>query len=145
MIFNLRETNSNLKDDVVENDRTLVIELCRYVLGEDLRFSTSRLGVRNKREENGEEKEGESRARPGEANPKYQNPGGSDPGRKPQDTSDEVYIPWPIRVTFVDLDCKIKFMRNLHKLANADVPKELLTISIKHDLTVDKRKLEKKS
>ena len=34
-------------------------------------------------------------------------------------------------------------MRGLHKLGQDDVPDELLSISVKHDLTIDERKREK--
>ena len=34
-------------------------------------------------------------------------------------------------------------MKGLHKLGSSDVPEELLSISVKHDLTVEERKKEK--
>ena len=63
--------------------------------------------------------------------------------RKSRDISGELYEPRPLRVTFSDVDSKVKFMKGLHKLGSSDVPEELLSISVKHDLTVEERKKEK--
>ena len=131
MIFNIRESNDNLKEDVLRNDKLLVTELCRFVVGEDLRFSTQRLGGREKKEANGEH--GSEQENANVSN-----------GRKQRDISGEIFEPRPLRVTFSDLDSKIKVMRGLHKLGEDDVPDELLSISVKHDLTGEERKKEKK-
>ena len=136
MIFNLRESNSQLKDEVEKNDRDLVTELCRFSIGEDLRFSTCLLGARSKRDATDS---GVDTPRGGAAN----HAANASSDRKPRDVSAEQYVPRPVRVTFSDLESKIKIMRKLHQLGNDNVPDELLSISVKHDLTPDEREKEK--
>ena len=46
VVFNVDESNSNLKDDIVRQDMAYVQDICRYLAGEDLHYSVKRLGRR---------------------------------------------------------------------------------------------------
>ena len=85
----------------------------------------------------------ETEALPDEANAPSDEANAPPSRRKSRDISEELFEPRPLRVTFSDVDSKIKLMKGVHKLSQHDVPDELLSISVKHDLTVEERKQEK--
>ena len=61
VVFNVDESNSNLKDDIVRQDMAYVQELCRYLAGEDLHYSVKRLGKRERKSrEESEQSSGQS-------------------------------------------------------------------------------------
>ena len=131
IIFNLPESNSNLKDEVASHDKKLITELDRFLLGEDLKFTTRRLGSRVKHPE------------PTDSETICDESDSTGKGPRKRDTSGELYKPRPLRVQFDELDSKIKVMKNIFKLGNSDIPGDLVEISVKHDITPDQRITEK--
>ena len=136
IIFNLPESNSNIKTEVNQHDQNLIVELNRYLCQQDFAFTAQRLGARKQKppadevQDNGEV-EGDD--------------DDDDDDRTVIDQKvKERFISRPIKVTFEDVNSKIKVMKSLYKLAHDEVPDSLASISVKHDLTPAERILEKK-
>lgn len=129
IIFNVQESNSNIKDEIIKADIEQVTDLCRYLVEEDLRFTTKRLGKRVRREahhENGRT--------PSETS---QSPVGAG------DQSVPLFQPRPMLVQLDSAEAKAKVMKRLYRLGHTDVPEYFTDISVKHDMTPAERENEK--
>lgn len=117
VIHNLPESESIMKQDVIDQDNTHLNELCKITIGtSDIGFSTRRLGKRKP----------------------------DNPTPNPQDGEQEetAKVERPVLVCFENKACKYNFMKNLNKLSAAKAPYN--NISVKHDMTVQEREINKK-
>ena len=117
VMFNVSESNSNIKDEIMKEDMNYVKELCRYLAGEDLHYSVKRLG-RRVRKQNEQDGNGEGVDR-------------------------ELFEPRPLLVQFRDNESKAAVMKHLYMLGEDDVPEEFSGLSVKHDMTPAEREAEK--
>ena len=97
-MFNVSESSSNIKDEIMKEDMNYVKELCHYLAGEDLHYLVKRLG-RRVRKQNEEEGNGEGGDR-------------------------ELFEPRPLLVQFQDNESKATVMKHLYMLGEDDVPEE---------------------
>ena len=128
VVFNVDESNSNLKDDIVRQDMAYVQELCRYLAGEDLHYSVKRLGRRERKSR--EESEHSEQ---------------SEQGGQGQDGGVDVplFKPRPLLVQLRDAEEKGKIMKKLFKLGDDDVPEDMANIAVKHDMTPAEREADR--
>ena len=143
VMFNVPESNSNLKEVIVKEDIVFVQEMCRYLAGEDLRYTTKRLGKRTRREATQPDQqpiqtdqEVDHIDTTSSATRNESQPGNGD-------ESKSLYKPRPLHVQFENQESKAKIMKKLYKLGNSDKPEILDNISVKHDMTPSERKHEK--
>lgn len=117
VIFNLPESTSILKADVIKQDRAHVAEISSLTAGiTDFEFSTRRLGKKEPEPNQGGEKDKQGE----ESKPKFR----------------------PLLVTFENEENKVKIMKNCYKLCEAKSPYN--AIGVKHDMTVREREVDKK-
>ena len=132
VVFNAPESNSNLQEEIAKQDKGFIQNLSRYLIAEDLQFTTKCLGKRVKT--SNPENVNVSRT---EVNDVRQ--GMSSYG---QAATCSTYKARPMLVEFVDVESKGKIMKKLFRLAN-DTPDEMKQISVKHDMTPSEREHDK--
>ena len=115
VMFNVSESNSNIKDEIMKEDMNYVKELCSYLVGEDLHYSVKRLGRRVHKQNEQE--------------------GNSEGGDR------ELFEPRPLLVQFRDNESAV--MKHLYMLGEDDVPEDFSDLSVKHDMTPVEREAEK--
>ena len=119
------QSNSNVKEEIVNHDKGFIQNLSRYLIAEDIRFTTKRLSKRVKT--SNPDNVNVSRT---EANDVREGMSNNE-----QATTGSTYKARPMLVEFVDVESKGKIMKKLFRLANDDTPDELKRISVKHDMT----------
>ena len=133
ILFNLAESKSNLKAEVMTHDVTRVKQLCLATAGKDVSFSCKRLGRKSLSWQTSEGDNGRSTS-PGHGD------NNGDDNATPNPKSNR---PRPLLVQFTEPEGKAAVMKNLFKLADDEVPDNISCIRVKHDMTPEEREREK--
>ena len=119
VIFNLTESNSNVKVENEAFDKAAINELCEVTAGEKCVYTSKRLGKKVTAATSTDE----------------------GPSASQNVTSDP--RPRPLLVQFERYESKLALMKGLYKLGHDGTPEYLSRVSIKHDMTPDERIVDK--
>ena len=133
ILFNLTDSKSNLKAEVMTHNVTWVKQLCLATAGKEVSFSCKRLGRKTLCWQTGEGDNGRSTS-PGHGD------NNGDDNATPHPNSNR---PRPLLVQFTEPEEKAAVMKNLFKLADDEVPDHISCVRVKHDMTQEEREIEK--